>query len=196
MITTKDLPAPKPEELLDKARSRIWSAISDYEYRARTFRADSENFLTVLANETGKFMDMGVAVVDKYEDQDWNNRLGQTKLKYLKDINSALSLSSGSRPWIHMIADDGYAPGRTGWGAYWILTVPKSNKLKNVVAGLLMVADNITTEPFLVHISHERKWVFQFYGKQGQEMKDHWLEQCKTDSVFRLCMDLPPRVSS
>ena len=179
---------PKPEDLLDKARSRVWSAIRDYEQRARTFRADSENFLTVLVNETDKYLNLGVAVTTLYED--WTAKLGQTKLQYLKDI-----CKSSDRPWIHLSQDDGYYPGRQGWGPFWVLTVPKSNRLKNVVAGLLMVADNHIPEPFLMHIPHERKWVFQFYGAQGKEMKDHWLEQCANDSVFRLCMGLPPKVS-
>lgn len=181
---------PKPEDLIDKARHRVWSAIHDYEQRARNFRADSENFLTVLVNETGKYLNLGVAVTTPYEEQTWAAKLGQTKLKYLKDINGSRDI-----PWIHMVQDDGYYPGRSGWGPYWVLTVPKSNRLKNVVAGLLMVTDNHIPEPFLMHIPHERKWVFQFYGAQGKEMKDHWLEQCANDSVFRLCMSLPPKVS-
>jgi len=187
---TTNLPAPKPDEILSKAHNRIWSAIHDYEQRARNFRADSENFLTVLVNETGKYLNLGVAVVTQREDQDWQGRLGQTKFNYLKDICKSMDC-----PWIHIIQDDGYTPGRTGWGAYWILTVPKSNRLKNVVAGLLMVADNAVPEPFLMHIPHDRKWVFHFYGTKGKELKDHWLEQCANDSVFRLCMNLPPRVS-
>jgi len=192
---TASLPADKPDEVLAKARSKIWAEISNYEQRARNFRADSENFLTVLVNETGKYLNLGVAVVTKYEDQDWQNRLGQNKLQYLKDICKSLTISNGGRPWIYLSQDDGYTPGRRGWGSFWVLTVPKSNRLKNVVAGLLMVADDGVTEPFLVHIPHERKWVFQFYGAQGKEMKDHWLEQCADDSVFRLCMGLPPKVS-
>ena len=187
---TTNLPAPKPDEILSKAHNRIWSAIHDYEQRARNFRADSENFLTVLVNETGKYLNLGVAVVTQREDQDWQGRLGQTKFNYLKDICKSMD-----RPWIHIIQDDGYTPGRTGWGAYWILTVPKSNRLKNVVAGLLMVADNAVPEPFLMHIPHDRKWVFHFYSDKGKELKNHWLEQCANDSVFRLCMNLPPRVS-
>ena len=171
---------------LQKARERVWQSISDYEQRARNHRHDSENFLTTLANKTSEFINLGVAVIGEYDDHNWQNKLGDTLTKYLKDINTTLN-----RPWIYLKMEEGYPPNRTGWQRYWTLKVPKSPKLKNVVASLLMVAD----EESVIHIPHERSWEFQFLGAKGKEFKEEWLRNVKEDQVFRLCLGLPLKVS-
>jgi hypothetical protein len=173
---------------LEKARSKVWSAIHQYEERARNYRSDAENFLVTLTNETRKFLDTGIAVVKRYEDENWVNRLGESKLKYLKSINTSLD-----RPFIHLVQNEGYLGdgSKLGWCQYWILNVPKAPKLKNVVAGLLMVSDN-TADPIIKHIAHERKWEFYFVGPEGIELKDDWLHKCENDPVFRICLGLLP----
>lgn len=174
---------------LDKARSKVWNAIHAYEERARNYRSDAENFLVTLTNETRTFLDTGVAVVKRYEDENWVNRLGERKIKYLKNINNSLD-----RPFISLIQNEGYLGdgGKLGWCQFWLLTVPKAPKLKNVVAGLLMVSDNNADDLTIKHVFHERKWEFYFVGSKGYELKDDWLYKCENDPVFRICLGLLP----
>jgi hypothetical protein len=172
-------------EKLSQARNKIWTAISDYEQRARNFRSESENFLTTLATETGKFIDNGVVVVSKYEDENWQRRLGEPKFKYFKEVAKSLK-----RPFIHMREIEGYVE-RVGWSVYWLLSVPKKPRLQNIVAGLLMACDN-TPDAYVKHIQHDRSWEFIFTGSKGKELREYWLQSCRVDPVFRICLDLLP----
>ena len=176
-------------EQLQKARDRIWSSIADYEHRASIHRRDSENFLVELTRKTSEFIDLGVAVIKLYENDTWQRKLGDTLQKYLKEINVSLN-----RPFILLEESEGYSHIGSHWGRHWTLHVPKSPKLKNVVAGLLLVAEN-SGDPMVNHIFHARKWEFKFVGAKGIEFKDEWLRNCKQDPVFRICLGLPLKVT-
>ena len=174
---------------LQQARDRVWSSIYEYENRARTHRLDSENFLVALTNKTSEFINLGVAVIKRYENSEWQGKLGDTLHKYLKEINSTLD-----RPFICLEEDESY------YNDHWVLKVPKSPRLKNVVAGLLMVSETTTDSDYrgdthpVVHVPHDRSWEIHFNGKKGMEFKDEWLRNCREDPIFRICLKLPPKV--
>ena len=172
---------------LQKARDKIWSSISDYEYRASLHRRESENFLVELTRKTSEFIDLGVAVIKLYENDTWQRKLGDTLHKYLKEINVSLN-----RPFILLEESENYSQVGSHWGRHWTLHVPKSPKLKNIVAGLLLVADSSERDPTVNHIFHPRKWEFQFVGAKGKEFKDEWLRNCREDPVFRICLGRLP----
>lgn len=72
------------------------------------------------------------------------------------------------------------------------LHVPGTARLKNIVAGLNLIAkkgDNpANAEGPIIHQHSERVWRFTFVGVDGVELFLGWLDQCRKDPVFRITL--------
>jgi hypothetical protein len=73
------------------------------------------------------------------------------------------------------------------------LTVPGTNRLKNVVAGLNLVAKpggDLDKDGPLLSRHSERVWRFDFMEKGGYELFEAFVQQCATDPIMRITLNL------
>jgi len=76
--------------------------------------------------------------------------------------------------------------------SYVELTAPFSTKMGNLFAGLMILSTQLPVSPDMrgpvCHDHGKGTYKFIFTGPDGRAMFDGWLEQCRTDPVFKLCL--------
>jgi len=69
------------------------------------------------------------------------------------------------------------------------MIVPRNKNTGQLVGSLLLVAGkdaiSVTTKA--------RSWTFTFRRDDGEKMFMHWIEQCKTDTLYRLILRFAPK---
>lgn len=110
--------------------------------------------------------------------------------KPLPDILRDIQLELG-RPVISAVQVQGRPREDVLWQTYWRLRIPRNPRLKAIASMLLLVSDNHAEDTVVIHEPHERIWVFLFVGDKGKALFEDWLHKCRTDPVYRVCLDLP-----
>jgi len=96
------------------------------------------------------------------------------------------------------------------WG-HWVLTMPTSGSMNNLVAPLLMQSTPITSlmgdttyyseselPASIYHQALPRSWVITFLtdhahlGSKAEDIRQGWLSMCKEDNLLRGCLNVPP----
>lgn len=165
-------------------------------------------FLQGIREVTEEYMNLGVAVLSKEINMMFEHTAGfGTALAYFNDIAAEMN-----KPLVSMVEDSGYAEvydgGRGYHPSYWKLTVPKNPRFKVMVASLLLVAtrpyregdDPYQNPPSVVYEPKLRSWNFYFFTfKNGmasadiaQELRKDWLNRCKHNPIFRVCLNVRP----
>jgi hypothetical protein len=88
----------------------------------------------------------------------------------------------------------------------WSLCVPKlkDQGMENLIAPLLVIGqpkekparsgygpNHLYLDDGIHYESNKQGWIIWFVGEENEEMRLHWLEMCRTDTVFRLCLRMP-----
>lgn len=175
-------------------RETIHAAIRNKENEADDFRRTRNVFLHKLEHETREFLNLGVAVVHEGWDFEVAQATNMTAVNYFKQIQR-----DAAKPFVLMEEKSGrvkeYHNGAMYIASCWKLTAPKAPRLKNVIAPLLLVAETNfpdDRQPPVVLEKHDRTWVIWFFDAMGETLREGWLEKCKTDPIFRVCLDTAP----
>jgi hypothetical protein len=91
-----------------------------------------------------------------------------------------------------------YDRGRYLTHAVVSLTISKKRRLENIVAGLLLLATKCASEhdarmslsPVSTVDQSSAFWSFFFVGEEGRKIFDGFVEQCRTDPVFKIVIGM------
>lgn len=175
-------------------REALDATLYDFERRVAAMRARHEDFIRYLREVTYAYIRMGMVVIDGDMENKFTSAGNGTAEAYFSSVAQQMG-----KPLVVMLS---YA-GAVGslYDSGWMLKVPKNPRLKHIVAGLLLVADpaeQVTREKSIIgYVSNPKSWVFYFLSggystrpKQeiSEELRLDWLNRCKTDPVFRVCL--------
>lgn len=174
------------------------------EKRIRAQRERYENFkyamnhaLDTISSMTRKQLELGVAVIDAnatHAGQHLKMDVGQ----YCKVVQY-----QAGKPFVCMVERTNSPASK------WELSIPKIKDagMENLVASLLLVGQpkenseytpyprtdkrNTFLEDGIHYESHKQGWTIWFVGEDSEEMRLHWLDMCRTDAVFRMCLRMP-----
>lgn len=174
------------------------TALERYAAREAEYRKQIAAGEGALIGATKQYLASGIAFASRGLKAGFELLPGKDAKDYFKSLADELN-----RPFL--FADEGkiqyyvYALGpNQGWKYRDLieLTVPATARLKNVVAGLNLVAKpNGNREkdgPLLCHHS-DRVWRFDFMAEEGAELFASFVEQCATDPVMRITLNLGPK---
>lgn len=140
--------------------------------------------------ETKEFLRTGIAVIDS----DFRNALEGCLNAKASTYFRTVAKESNRLP---LIAEDTrvYVNG-VGYIVSRAFTMPKQKRLKNVVAGMLLVAQECPTDTQAMQVEpvgrHDSAgtWRLYFNGAQGRDIFDEFRERCYTDPVMRCVLRL------
>jgi hypothetical protein len=152
------------------------------------FKDKAEMAKLILEKRTQEYLDCGVAYNCTAFQAAFQMIPGSDPKIYFKEMSKELN-----RPFVY--AEDtkthGYFGGSYKYHEYTQLTVPATNRLKNIVAGMNLVArhDAMLGEGHGVTTEHsERTWRFRFEGEDAMQVLYDFLENCRTNPVYRITL--------
>jgi hypothetical protein len=172
------------------------------EKRIRTQRERYENYkyamqraLDTISNMTRSHLELGVAVIDA------NATHAGQQLKMDVGAYCKAVQYQANKPFVCMVERQNSPTSK------WELSVPKIKDagMENLVAPLLIIGKqreveknsyatiimDTSREDGIHYESHKQGWTIWFVGEESEDMRSHWLEMCRTDTVFRLCLRMP-----
>jgi hypothetical protein len=84
---------------------------------------------------------------------------------------------------------------RNGYNNTICLRLPKNKRMENMAASFMVAGPKIddekelNSEMLVARVDTKALWYFYFVGDQGKEFFEGWLEQCRTDPVFKICIN-------
>jgi hypothetical protein len=176
------------------------------EKRIRNQREKYENFkyamqhaLDTISNMTRKQLELGVAVIDA------NAAYAAEQLRMpIEPYCKAIQHQAG-KPFVVMTERTNSPSPK------WSLCVPKlkDQGMENLIAPLLVVGQPVEKQAsytdhrgnrinYVTHFEdgihyedNKHGWTIWFVGEENEEMRLHWLDMCRTEQVFRLCLRMP-----
>lgn len=150
-----------------------------------------------LRRATQEYIDLGVAFVPSYLASDISAHLNMTPQTFFREVAAGTN-----RPFVYAFENGQYLYGnipQVGWSSksvnYVELALPRKRTTENLVAGLMLISANIENMSDLLSVTQPvakeetaRTWTFYFIDKPGRKVFDDWLEQCRTNPVFRLIL--------
>lgn len=154
------------------------------------FAKQAEQAKVILEQRTREYLLSGVA----YNCADFQKSMaltGADPKAYFKAMAKELD-----RPFVYASdeAEHGYFNGQYKYLHYRQLIVPATNRLKNVVAGLNLVADHRGKrgEGYKVTCDHsDRTWRF-YFEEDGKSVLDDFITTCRDNPVMRITLGVRP----
>lgn len=177
----------------------IQSAVADA-LTARAVRIEKEareqvdtvrSTKTMLDAAHDDFMQTGIAFIPERLQTYLNHWIEQGADSYFRTV----ARETGRLPLIAM-AQRNYVRSLNQHVESVFLTMPKQKRLKNVMAGMLLVSQECTNDAAALAVSpvgrHDSKglWRLYFNGDQGRDIFDEFRERCSTDPVMRCVLRL------
>jgi hypothetical protein len=169
------------------------------ERRIRNQREKYENYkyamqhaLDTISSMTERQLKLGVAIIDA--------KAIHAGLQLKMDVGAYCKAVQyqANKPFVCMVERTNSHTSK------WELSVPKikDQGMENLVAPLLVIAKQkernddpkFTTyhlDDGIHYESHKQGWTIYFVGEESEDMRSHWLEMCRTETVFRLCLRMP-----
>ncbi len=170
---------------------------------ARNSKILNEN-LSVIEFTVQEFLDSGVCILIRNWDikPPTKNTMGK-----LVSANRMVTLTRAvakeyKRPFILLDITKRTENDGRGRQPMWraILAIPKIQKLDQVVAGLILLSENVDSAVSDVQYDlHKYKQPrmqlrgtkrYFYFGEQHKPILDAWLERCKSDPVFKVCLGI------
>jgi hypothetical protein len=181
-------------KLYDDARARLNATTGREMERLNTiineFEAKAEGAKATLEARTREYLASGVAY-NCMKFQSAMSLVGSEPKDYFKALAKELD-----RPFIYAYDErkHGYWNGSYTYLEYTQLIVPATNRLKNVVAGLNLVADQVRMlgQGAEVTTDHsDRTWRFNFEG-DGITVLEDFITTCRDNPVMRITLGVRP----
>jgi len=183
------------EAALTQMHSTTAAALECYAAQEAEYRKQIAACEGALIGATKQYLASGIGIATKELKKGFELLPGKDAKDYFKSLANELN-----RPFL--FADEGRwqrysaAKGEWVWRNLIELTVPGVARLKNVVAGLNLVAKPNGSRdkdgPLLSRHS-DRVWRFDFMGGEGEELFASFVEQCANDPVMRITLNLGPK---
>jgi hypothetical protein len=188
-------------KLAQKMRSNANQHAYNLRQNAARREANCEDTVKLLAKATDNYLQTAVARIQSplytagYRERDSIDRVtaedsGSNLFTYFREI--ALRLE---RPFLYVYDRHVYTRGG-GILSMAELTVPRNKRLEKVVGGLMILGQSVDDVSAMTHAAGpvgrcdtKGQWHFFFIGDDGPSLLDMFVEQCRTDPVFRLCLN-------
>jgi hypothetical protein len=154
-------------------------SIDEHQLLAQRLRAATQGFFAT-----------GVGYADAWLDFTLRRLANVNPSTYFREL-----ATEHGRPAIHAIEQSLYYGGTTAVE----LRLPRTQRLDIIVGQLVLLASEAKyryaigrNAGILDKIETTRSRFFYFKGGEGKALFEHWLNQCRTDPVFRISLQLPP----
>ena len=178
-------------ELSARLKKRTRDDVQHLQKRVVEYVERAQTAEDTIDKATRDYINGGVSYIDNRFQQAMA-LMGETP-GYAKEYFRLLAAERG-RPFIHAqdITLTGYMGGKYREVMSTQLTVPASAKLKGLVSGLTLVAQNKPLWEAPITTAHsERLWRFNFIG-DGRTTFLEFLTMCRENRVMRIILRLPP----